>query len=316
MADLHDHVIGVSPNSREDLSNARLHDLLGKYLSGGYAVIYAADPVVSSPVREKSDDEIAKRSKQNTYAIVRKISRHIGSNKIKRYLQRGLLYITDPDTIFPADASIKRLLNSMNSYVENLEAKTPKNIEGKVLFNSPGNFFQAKQFDKFLEFEHTLGKEFDGDFHMICWYRRKWLQSLSFPQLVRLIDTHHRSVHSNVQFQTWNTDRTIEVISEGLNKAIGQDHASDIILETMRRRFNLDRSTIISSPELFEDTLKRMSPDSAKPIIDTINADFANKLSFDTSLATSRKKPQVRQKRKKRKGYVRRGKNNSDSSKK
>jgi hypothetical protein len=316
MADLHDHVIGVSPNSREDLSNARLHDLLGKYLSGGYAVIYAADPVVSSPVREKSDDdEIAERSKQNTNAIVRKISRHIGSNKIKRYLQRGLLYITDPDTIFPADASIKRLLNSMNSYVENLEAKTPKNIEGKVFFNSPGNFFQAKQFDKFLEFEHTLGKEFDGDFHMICWYRRKWLQSLSFSQLVHLIDVHNRTVHSNVQFQTWNADRTIEVISEGLDKAIEQDHASDIILETMRRRFNLDRSTIISSPDLFEDTLKRMSPDSADSIIDTINADFAKKLSFDTSLGTSRKPP-VRQKRRKGKGYVRRGRNNGNRSKK
>jgi hypothetical protein len=314
---LHDHVIGVSPNSREDLSIARLHDLLGKYLSEGYAVIYAAEPItVSSPVIEKNDgEEIAKRSKQNTNAIVRKISRHIGSNKIKRYLQRGLLEITDPNTILPADASIKRLHNSMTSYVENLEAKTPKNIEGKVLFNSPGNFFQAKQFDKFLEFEHTLGKEFDGDFHMICWYKRKWLQSLSFPQLVRLIDTHHRSVHSNVQFQTWNTDRTIEVISEGLNKAIEQDHASDIILETMRRRFNLDRSTIISSPELFEDTLKRMSPDSAKPIIDTINADFANKLSFDTSLETSRKPP-VRQKRRKGKGYVPRGRNNGDRSKK
>ncbi len=67
MADLHDHVIGLSPNSREDLSNARLHDLLDKYLSGGYAVIYAADPIGSSPVREKSEDgEIAKRSKQNT----------------------------------------------------------------------------------------------------------------------------------------------------------------------------------------------------------------------------------------------------------
>jgi hypothetical protein len=315
MADLHDHVIGVSPNSREDLSNARLHDLLDRYLSAGYAVIYAAEPIFSSPIRENSDNEIAERRKQNTYATVRKISRHIGSNKIKRYLQRGLLNITDPDIIFPADASIKRLLHSMNSYVENLETKTPKNIERKVLFNTPSNFFQTKQFDKFLEFEHAIGKEFADDFHMICWYRRKWLQSLSFSQLVHLIDAHLRTVHSNVQFQTWNTDRTIEVISEGLNKATEQDHASDIILETMRRRFNLDRSTIISSPDLFEDTLKRMSPDSAKSIIDTINADFANKLSFDTNPDTSRKPP-VKQKRKKRKGDVRRRRNNGNRSKK
>ena len=286
MRDSH-HVVGFSPNIKEDLSNSRLYDLVHNYLSRGYAVIYAAESVVSSPaVGEEDDDDVGatmgeQNGQEKIYAVLGNLARHIGSNKVKRYVQRGLLTITDPDSILPADASIKQLLKSMNSYVEHCEARAPQDIEGKVLFNSPSNFFQADKIDKFLEFERTLGTRFDDDnFRMICWYKKRWLQKLSFSYLVHLLAAHNQSIHNNAQFQTWDVDRTIQVISEGINKALEQDRASEVIFETMRRRFNLDRSAILTSPNLFADTLKMMSPDSAMYIIDAIKADFGNRLSF------------------------------------
>jgi hypothetical protein len=279
------HVVGFSSSIKEDLSNARLYELVNNYLSKGYAVIYAAEPIVSSPAvgeEEEVGDTIGEQNGQEkTYAILGNLAIHIGSSKVKRYVQRGLLTITDPDSILPADASIKRLLNSMNSHVEHCEARAPQDIEGKVLFNSPSNFFQADKIDKFLEFERTLGTRFDDDnFRMICWYKKRWIQKLSFSHLVHLLAAHNQSIHKNSQFQTWDIDRTIEVISEGINKALEQDRAAEIIFETMQRRFNLDRSAIMSSPNLFADTLKMMSPDSALSIIDAIKADFENRISF------------------------------------
>lgn len=278
MVDLHDHLIGYSPDIKEDITAARLHDLVHSYLSRGYAVIYAAESDVTYSPRE---DTIGEQKRQKTYTISENLARHIGSSRVKRYLQRGLLTITDPNSILPADASMKQLLRSMNSYIEDCESRAPEGIEGKVFFNSPINFFQKEKFNKFLEFEHTIGTRFhDNNFQMVCWYKKSWIQSLSFSQLVRLLASHNRSIHNNLKFQTWNTDKTIEVISEGINKALKQDHASNIIFETMRRRFNLDRSTIISSPNLFADTLRIMSPDSAVSLIDTIKAHVENRLSY------------------------------------
>lgn len=286
MRDSH-HVIGFSPNIKEDLSNSRLYDLVHYYLSRGYAVIYAAESVVSSHAVGKEDvgNRIREQNgREKTYGVLGNLARHIGSNKVKRYAQRGLLTITDPDSILPADASIKQLLSSMNSHVEHCEARAPQDIEGKILFNSPSNFFQADKIDKFLEFEHTLGTRFNDDtFGMICWYKKRWIQNLSFSHLVHLLAAHNQSIHKHAQFQTWDVDRTIQVISEGINKALEQDRASEVILETMRRRFNLDRSAILTSPNLFADTLKMMSPDSAMYILDAIKADFGNRLSFANS---------------------------------
>jgi hypothetical protein len=45
-------VVSFSPNAKEDLSNARLYDLVPNYLSRGYAVIYAAESIVYSPRRQ------------------------------------------------------------------------------------------------------------------------------------------------------------------------------------------------------------------------------------------------------------------------
>lgn len=287
MVGLHDHVIGFSPDIKEDVSPARLYPLVHNYLSGGYAVIYAAEPNVSYPPREEAIGE--QREQKKTYARLEHLARRIGSKKVKHYSQRGLLTIIDPDSILPADATIKQLLRSMNSYIEDCEARAPRDIEGVVLFNSPSNFFQKGEFNKFLEFEHKIGRRFNNNFQMICWYKRRWIQSLSFSQLVSLLATHNRSIHKNVQLQTLNADRTIELISEGINKALKQDHASDIIFETMRRRFNLDALTIISSPNLFADTLKIMAPDSATSLIDAIKTEIKNKLSFtNINLETTR----------------------------
>jgi hypothetical protein len=280
-------VVGFSPDTKEDVPPARLYSLVHNYLSGGYAVIYAAESNVSYPPIEEAIRE--QREQKKTYEILEYLTRRIGPRKVKHYSQRGLLTTIDPDSILPADASIKQLLRSMNSYIEDCEEKAPRDIKGVVLFNSPRNFFQKGEFDKFLEFEHKIGRRFNNNFQMICWYKRRWIQSLSFSQLISLLATHNRSIHKNVQYHTLNAYRTIELISEGINKALKQEHASDIIFETMRRRFNLDTSTIISSPNIFADVLKTMSPDSATSLIDAIKTEIENKLSFaNINLETTR----------------------------
>jgi hypothetical protein len=45
-------VVSFSPNAKEDLSNARLYDLVSNYLPMGYAFIYAAESIAYSPGRQ------------------------------------------------------------------------------------------------------------------------------------------------------------------------------------------------------------------------------------------------------------------------
>jgi len=73
MAELHDHVIGFSPNSKEDLSNARLYGLVSKYLLNGFIVIYAAESLVSSPFRGEQDRIKIQQEKQHRVGTITSI---------------------------------------------------------------------------------------------------------------------------------------------------------------------------------------------------------------------------------------------------
>src|SRR5918911_1117300 len=293
--DMHDHVIGFSPNIQEDTLNVRLHNLAYKYLLDGYGVIYAAEsPTTNSSflTREGHDATTRKQqdgNRQQHQEILNNISTDLRTDKVKRYFQKGLLAIEEPETILPTNSGVKQLLDSLSCYVERYESKVSRtaNIKGKVLINSPDSFFEAQEFDKFLEFEHRLGRKFEDDFLMACWYRKKWAQNLSFSQIIHLLTAHNRTVHKNAQFQMLNTDRILQIISEGIDKAVEQDNASVIILEVIQRRFNLTTSKIVASPDLFVETLKNMSPDrdSAETIINTLETEFKTRLDFGNSFA-------------------------------
>jgi hypothetical protein len=301
--DIHDHILGFSPNKREDVSNIPIHNMAFKYLSDGYTVIYAAESTTPTPTSRTSNSshiaaelgwygatgkrEEAHYKQQRPEDILNNFASHLRSDKIKRYFQKGLFAIIDPNIILPANAGTKELLDSMIRYVESYEPKLPYSakIKGKVLVNAPDNFFEANEFDKFLKFEHLVGTKFDDNFTMICWYRKKWVQNLSFSQLMHLFTSHHRTVHRNAQFQMLNADRIMQVMGKAIDRAVEQDNASTIILEVMQRRFNLTAPEIISSPDLFINVLKKMSPDpaSAEAIINTLTAEFKTKLDFNDS---------------------------------
>ena len=297
--DIHDHVIGFSPNIQEDSLNVHLHNLAYKYLSDGYAVIYAAEPNITNssfPTMEGQDILTRKQqndNKQQPQEILNKIASHLRTDKVKRYFQKGLLAIEDPATILPPNAGVKQLLDSMARYVQRYESNLSRNvsIKGKVLINAPDNFFEAQEFDKFLEFENRLGRKFDDDFLMTCWYRKKWAQSLSLSQIIHLLTAHNRTVYKNARSQILNTDEILEIISEGIDKAVEQDKASVMILEVIQRRFNLTRSEIVSSPDLFIEALKKMSPDpdSAETIIKALRTEFKTRLDFDNSAVRTRR---------------------------
>jgi hypothetical protein len=312
---MQDHVIGFSPNIEEDSTNVHLHDLLSKYLSHGYGVIYAAESSNSSSsfIREESGEIREQQGTRQPSMILNDVAKHMGSNKVNAYLKKGLLTIKDPADILPVGSSMKQLLNSISSLIQDYEPKFSTGIKGKIFFNAPDRFFEEGKLDKFLKFENSLGEKFDDNFQMICWYRKKWIESLAFPQLVLLLQVHNRTIHDNAEFQAWDANGIVRIISEGINKAVGQDHASDIIFETMQRRFNLDKSMIISSPDHFADTLGRMSPDSAETIMYAVMEEFKNRLPFD-NYETETKKSAIQERKRTGFGKIGTRRNSGDSS--
>ncbi len=308
-------MICFSPDTEEDSTNVHLHDLLSKYLLHGYGVIYAAESPDSSSsfIREESKEIREEQGVRLAYTILNDLAKRMGPNKVKAYLKKGLLTIKDPADILPAGSSMKQLLNSISSLIQDYEPKFSTGIKGKIFFNAPDHFFEEGKLDKFLKFENSLGEKFDDNFQMICWYRKKWIETLSFPQLVLLLQVHNRTIHNNAEFQAWDADGIVRIISEGINKAVGQDHASDIIFETMQRRFNLDKSMIISSANHFADTLGRMSPDSTETLLYAVMEEFKNRLSFD-NYDTETKKLAIQER--KRIGFRKIGtrRNSGDSS--
>jgi hypothetical protein len=279
--------MGFSPTIKQDISNNHLYAVVNSYLSKGFGVVYAAEVIASSDRERTGKHHIVKEHNHNQELnyLPQKLVNYIGRNKFNNYIQQGLLTVLDPDAILPTDASsIQDLIKSMNEHIEEDKAKLPSKAKGILFVNSPENFFEANLFDRFLEFEQMLGPKLKQDFRMLCWYRKKRIQTLSFAHLIRLANSHHSSLNSKDPFRGLGNDSLLNILNKGIDKAIGQRNSSVIILETMRRRYNISKEQIIESPHLFTDVLKKISPDSAETIIEGVAIELRRKLTYNSLL--------------------------------
>ena len=155
-------------------------------------------------------------------------------------------------------------------------------VKGIMGINIPDPYFERKQFDKFFDFEEGIEKVFDGKLGLLCWYKKKWLEELTLPQIIRMLGSHGSMINNNLSIIKWNDNKILDIITKTMdlqsnvennniykkesNKGVEDEdtqHYSNLLFETIRNRYHLDRESLIADPHKFGDLLSKMLGDKS-----------------------------------------------------
>lgn len=241
-------------------------------LSNRYATIYSIEPIPDEEARAR---------------IIERMER-FGIEKVQNYIDNGYLVLIDNESIyFDAGLNPQSLKSVWLSLFADMNRKqrggSRKGTQrGVSAIYSAESYINRDHIDSFIAWEIMTGKEFRKPTELFCWYKKQWLQELSFVHLVHLFSAHYASVHEGWRYKRWNNGEIADLIIQGIEKALGNKSALAVI-ETMRMRYGLSKSDITSKPEYFETIIKIMLQDNdADQVLDSIKTVLKESIIFDS----------------------------------
>ncbi|MEM3094889.1 MAG: MEDS domain-containing protein [Nitrososphaera sp.] len=221
----------------EDTGYPALYDIVSKYASRNYAVIYAVENDVAETVRH--------------------MSRRID---VETLVESGALTIVDRNVMYSVEKTNnlegQAILDSWHSLM--LKVKKRSNSDGILAIGSAETFFEHHVDPcKLVNYETIVGKKFHIPLEAICCYSANAFSRLSFGDLVAILNAHHSTIHTNNRYREWHPSKFIELARSGLDRALGHE-LSDLIFKTMKLCYRINDSHIISRPQILEDMLERI----------------------------------------------------------
>ncbi|WP_148681607.1 MEDS domain-containing protein [Candidatus Nitrososphaera gargensis] len=231
------------------------YEKIAQYLSQDYAVVYIVE--------------------NNTTQVVRNLSKM--GLAVEDFIENGILTIIDADSFYsPLQTKLdyKILLTQWQKIVSSV-SKNGK-FKRVILMGMPHQaFFESKENQKKLvEYEEEAAKCHDGSFQVFCCYTKELIDKLPLSHLIRLVIAHQNIVssNSNNDNQEAIVSRIVDIVEEGLTKALGSE-TSILVLKTLRLIYKIDKGDIKSNPELFEEKLKRIIGEEVAGLVLKIIAD-------------------------------------------
>src|SRR5690606_12670716 len=261
---------------KNDNNNVRLaiYRQIWKYLSNGYAIVYAAEPDPPRVIQQMSKvaAELAPVEEgENENCITRRALTVINRNE---------LYSPSKTT----ELDVRKLTSLWRSLV--LEVQKESKPKGIVAIGDPSIFLEIDDHRhlKLAEYESAIGKEFANPLaEAICWYNNpKLVARMSFSDLVNVINAHHSTIHSGWLYREWRPYDITARVREGMDRVLGGG-TTNLIFKTLKLVYKIDpEEAIISRPEVFEEKLTKIMGDSiAKLLFDVLADAMRKELSFN-----------------------------------
>src|SRR5579884_2448105 len=117
-----------------------------------------------------------------------------GIENVKDQITKGNLILIDNDSNYiNAGLDARMLKNLWLSLIAEINKKENKDYQKKGLsiIYSAESYVSKGHFDTFMAWEILMGKKFKGHVELFCWYKKEWLEGLSFVYLIRLFTSHH-----------------------------------------------------------------------------------------------------------------------------
>jgi len=247
-----------------------IYEKIWNYLSNGRAVVYAAEPNPSHVIQKMS-------KMGGQYSASSK------DVQLEDYVATGALTVVDKDEVYSTtnQFDIDKLLRSWHSLILKAKGK-PTTHKRVVAIGAPSSFLQTSNIEKLFEYEGRIisSEKIPKTIETICWYNDpKLFAKLRYSQLLMILNDHDASIHRGWWYRRWYSDNIIAFVCDGIDNALGEG-ASKLIFKTLMMVYNLDKETVVSQPELFEEKVtkiigKRTAELAFEIIADTIRKEMA-----------------------------------------
>ena len=140
---------------------------------------------------------------------------------------------------------------------------------------------------KLAKYENEMAKVSDEPIDaIVCCYTEKWIGSLSFADIIHLLNSHSGIIHRGGFSQPWNQGTFMAFITPGIEESLGSG-SSYLLMKTLHHIYKIDEDVIWRDPHVFEDKTKRMFGKNADNILDAISKRLMEKISFNNNCARS-----------------------------
>ncbi len=222
-------------------------------LSRGLASVYAIQSIATEDTRA---------------AVIRGMEK-VGIDNVAQHVESGMIVLIDNNTFYSkAGLNTQALKNYWRSILANMNRKLKSSYNGVSALFSAESYVNRNLYDTFMAWEILEDRRPAVQSELFCWYKKQWLDRLSFIHLVRLFTSHNSTVHKNWNYKDWSDSEIVDLIEQGIERILGPK-PTQVLIETVRMRYGLSREEIASRPEYFESILHKMLEDDASTILDS-----------------------------------------------
>jgi hypothetical protein len=231
-----------------------VYRMLGAHLERGRAVIYAAE--ADLPTKTST------RIKQS--GIIK---------DVKSYIESGALTIADIRSVCSPKATNLDGKAMLGKWLDLVGQVRRKNRFDRVVIISSGTmaFSDPSRLESLLAYEDGIRRTIAVSMRkrlllqIICCYPAASIARMTPKNLFSIINSHQCTMGSDWSYKEWRPGDAIALIGSGLDRALGAGSAT-LIFQTLKLIYRIDRDQIISSPQLLEDTLRKVVGEKAADV--------------------------------------------------
>lgn len=233
-----------------------LYELSNACLSNGYIVIYGIEPIPNESARQ---------------GIFKNIEDANDTQQIKDSFSSGLLTVIDTDSIYRENGvNYKSIVDFWNFQVKEAQQRCKVKTKATIIFCAPDSYLKNYNYDTFMLFEDSVAASLYPNTSIICWYLGEWLDNITLASLVRILNIHKYTIHTDWKYKEWTAGEIINIVSHAIDEKLGQGSAT-LFFQTLQIIHKVTPNAIVSRPILLEAFLKRLLDyDFADSIMDSI----------------------------------------------
>ena len=232
-----------------------IYRMLGAHLESGRAVIYAAE--ADLPTKTST------RIKQS--GIIK---------DVESYIKSGALTIADIRSVYSLKATNLDSKAMFGRWLDLVEQVQRKNRFDRIVIISGGTmaFSDSSRLESLLAYEDGIRRIVAAVnmrkrllLQIICCYPAASIARMTPKHLFSIINSHQCTMGSDWSYKEWRPGDAIALIGSGLDRALGAGSAT-LIFRTLKLIYKIDNDQIISTPQLLEDTLRKVVGEKAADV--------------------------------------------------
>lgn len=251
--------------TNKDLTS--VYGTVNKFLSEGYAVIYAIEERGRGISKDASKNQLI----NHIYSNMKRSQR---IEDIESRIESGELTILDVREMYPPSKKIDgaKTLKQWISLIESVRKKGNfKDIA--VISGGLTIFSDATDLDSIVAYEKAISESIKKlrSIRVICCYLRESLDELQFAQLMSIVNAHQSAVgriEDKEESRRMNSAIMLEAIVDGIEDTLGEG-SGKLIMQTMKTVYRIHENTIVTNPHLFQEKMQRLLGNSSRAVLES-----------------------------------------------